>query len=128
MKKNSTAGRADSPASADPSAGNGIAAVSPDGFKPTPASSAAPTLVSSRASSAAASRPTSAAAVAFQQASEAYYEALMQKRLELVQQMQAALADTSTVAYQSIAAYSYCLEGDTALHVHSAVFKTHNTV
>ena len=76
-----------------------------------PAPSLAPSLTASRASSAPASRPNSAAALAFQQASEAYHEALMQKRLGLVEQMRAALADTSTVAYQSIAAYSHCLEG-----------------
>ena len=80
----------------------------------SPTTSGATSTVPSRASSAAGSRPTSAAAAAFQQASEAYQEALMLKRLELVQQMQSALADTHTVAYQSIAAYSHCLDGESS--------------
>lgn len=104
MKKSSTGGRAASLTSAGPSAEDGNAVVSP-------ASCAALSQIPSRTSSAAGSRPPSTAAVAFQQASEAYHEALMEKRLELVQQMQAALTDTSTVACQSIAAYSHCLEG-----------------
>ena len=104
MKKSSTGGRAASLTSAGPSADDGNAVVSP-------ASCAALSQIPSRTSSAAGSRPPSTAAVAFQQASEAYHEALMEKRLELVQQMQAALTDTSTVACQSIAAYSHCLEG-----------------
>ena len=71
-----------------------------------------PSPVTSRASSAAGvSRPSSAAAVAFQQASVAYHEAVMAKRLDIVQQMQASLTDTTTVAYQSVAAYSHYLEG-----------------
>ena len=71
-----------------------------------------PSPVTSRASSAAgASRPSSAAAVAFQQASVAYHEAVMAKRLDIVQEMQASLTDTTTVAYQSVAAYSHYLEG-----------------
>ena len=77
----------------------------------SPTSSAATSAIPSRATSAAASRPASAAAAAFQQASEAYQEAVMQKRLEIVQQVQAALSDHHTVAYQSIAAYSHCLDG-----------------
>lgn len=71
-----------------------------------------PSPVTSRASSAAGvSRPSSAAAVAFQQASVAYHEAVMAKRLDIVQEMQASLTDTTTVAYQSVAAYSHYLEG-----------------
>lgn len=71
-----------------------------------------PSPPASRVSSAAGlSRPNSAAAAAFQQASVAYHEAVMAKRLEVVQQMQAALTDTTTVAYQSITAYSRYLEG-----------------
>lgn len=114
------------PASRDASAGdinsdidNGKAsdtAASPPAYA-VPAPSPAPSLTASRASSAPASRPNSAAALAFQQASEAYHEALMQKRLGLVEQMRAALADTSTVAYQSIAAYSHCLEGQALRHL-----------
>lgn len=71
-----------------------------------------PSPPTSRVSSAAGlSRPNSAAVAAFQQASVVYHEAVMAKRLEVVQQMQAALTDTTTVAYQSIAAYSRYLEG-----------------
>lgn len=71
-----------------------------------------PSPATSRASSAAGvSRPSSAAAVAFQQASVAYHEAVMAKRLDIVHEMQAALSDTTTVAYQSVAAYSHYLEG-----------------
>ena len=78
-----------------------------------------PSPAASRASSAAGlSRPNSAAAAAFQQASVAYHEAVMAKRLEVVQQMQAALTDTSTVAYHSIAAYSRYLEGLPCLPLH----------
>lgn len=68
------------------------------------------TPASSRQSNAGSIRP-STAAVSFQQASETYDEALLARRLQLVQQMQAALADTGTVAYQSIAAYSSLLDG-----------------
>lgn len=75
--------------------------------------SVSPSPIGSRVSSAAGvGRPSSAAAVAFQQASEAYHEALMAKRLELVHQIQDSLTDTSTAAYQSIAAYSHCLNGE----------------
>lgn len=71
-----------------------------------------PSPVTSKASSAAGvSRPSSAAAVAFQQASVTYHEAVMAKRLDIVQQMHASLIDTTTVAYQSAAAYSHYLEG-----------------
>lgn len=107
------ASRGGSPGDIDSDIDNGKAtdaAASPSAYA-VPAPSPAPSLSASRASSAPASRPNSAAALAFQQASEAYHEALMQKRLGLVEQMRAVLADTGTVAYQSIAAYSHCLEG-----------------
>lgn len=78
---------------------------------PVTGASLDPTPASSRQSSAPGSRP-STAALAFRQASETYDEALMERRLQLVQQMQAALADTGTVAYQSIAAYSLLLDGE----------------
>lgn len=78
---------------------------------PVTGASLDPTPASSRQSSAPGSRP-STAALAFRQASETYDEALMERRLQLVQQMQAALADTGTVAYQSIAAYSLLLNGE----------------
>ena len=106
MKKSSTASRA---ASAELDSCNAL--LPPQSTSATPASSALSPLPS-RGSSAGVSRPSSAAAFEFQQASEAYHEALMQKRINLVQQMQASLSDTSTVAYQTIAAYSQLLEGN----------------
>lgn len=114
IKKGGSAGTAGSPGNEDPGSSHQSAAGFPNSNCATPAPSAGPSLVLSRASSAAASKPSSAAALAFQQASEAYHAALMQKRLDLVEQMQAALTDTSTIAYQSIAAYSHCLEGQTS--------------
>ncbi|KAA6424163.1 MAG: hypothetical protein FRX49_06122 [Trebouxia sp. A1-2] len=111
MKKGGSAGTAELLGHEDLSSGFQSPAVFSNSNCATPAPSAGPSLNLSRASSAFASRPSSAAALAFQQASEAYHAALLQKRLELVAQMQAALTDTSTIAYQSIAAYSHCLEG-----------------
>lgn len=73
--------------------------------------SSAPTIDPTPASSNQSSVPDSRPSSAFQQASDTYNAALLQKRVELVQQMQAALADTGTVAYQSIAAYSHLLDG-----------------
>ena len=113
MKKSSSAGDSGQP---------DVSNVSEHGIPPPGSNTAAtpsilPSAVTSRASSAAGvSRPSSAAAAAFQQASVAYHEAIMAKRLDIVQQMQASLADTTTVAYQSIAAYSHYLEG---LHFNS---------
>ena len=108
MKKSSSAGD-----SGQPNVSNVIEHDMPPPDSNTAASPyILPFPVTSRASSAAGvSRPSSAAAVAFQQASVAYHEAVMAKRLDLVQQMQASLKDTSTVAYQSVAAYSHYLEG-----------------
>lgn len=68
------------------------------------------TPASSRQSSAPGNRPSSAA-LAFQQASQTYNEALLDRRVQLVQQIQAALSDTGTIAHQSIAAYSTFLDG-----------------
>lgn len=113
MKKDGSAGTARLLGNEDLSSGFQSAADFPNSKCTTPAPSAGPSLNLSRASSAVASRPSSAAALAFQQASETYHVALLQKRLDLVEQMQAALTDTSTIAYQSIAAYSHCLEGQT---------------
>ena len=73
------------------------------------------TPASSRQSSAVHQIRPSSRVAAFQQASEAYHEALLEKRLELVQKMHNALANTSTVAYQSIAAYSHLLDGGPAM-------------
>lgn len=73
--------------------------------------SVASTPASSRQSSAVAGRRPGSGAVAFQQASEVYNEAILEKRLELVQKMQDALANTGTVAYQTIATYSHLLDG-----------------
>ena len=106
--------------------GNGVP---PPDSSNTAAPSVLPSPVGSRASSAACvpvSRPSSAAAVAFQQASVAYHEAIMAKRLEVVQQMQASLTETTSVAYQSIAAYSHYLEGRhlTPLSEHTPSFCT----
>ena len=108
MKKSSSAGKSGQPNGTNISEHD----IPPPDSNTTATPSILPSPVTSRASSAAGvSRPSSAAAVAFQQASVAYHEAVMAKRLDIVQEMQASLTDTTTVAYQSVAAYSYYLEG-----------------
>ena len=62
---------------------------------------------------------------------EAYEEALLRKRIELVQQMQASLAnDGHTIAHQSIAAYSHILDGNqiSTLRLQWLCFKPNETM
>ena len=109
MKTSSSAGNS-APAVVSSAKENGITA---SGLGGTATPQALESPAGSRASSAAGvSRPASSAAAAFQQATEAYHEALMAKRLELVDQMRESLKDSSTIAFQSIAAYSHCLDGE----------------
>lgn len=108
MKKSSSAGTSGQPSVSNVSEHD----IPPPNSNTTATPNILPSPVTSRASSVAGvSRPSSAAAVAFQQASIAYHEAIMARRLDIVQQMQASLTDATTVAYQSVAAYSHYLEG-----------------